>query len=211
MFVDSNIADASDSYPRFKFEELKLGKVLGKGGFGTVWEIKAFIIDGIDTSKSLHSRDLDAEVAAGEKESRKFISEHCLRNGGDPRYAVKKLSGDKANDTAHSIQGMMDMAIETRFLSDINSHPNIVKLRALAKGNPYSNEYFIVLDRLYDTLEKRLEKWKRRSAATKGLFACFGGDAKAHSLYEEKIIAAFDLASAIEFLHSRKILCKCLQ
>jgi hypothetical protein len=37
--------ESVDEYPKFSFDELTLGKVLGKGGFGTVSEVKAFKVD----------------------------------------------------------------------------------------------------------------------------------------------------------------------
>ena len=46
MFETSKIADNAYLFPKFDMEEIKLGKVLGKGGFGTVSEVKGFVIDG---------------------------------------------------------------------------------------------------------------------------------------------------------------------
>ena len=58
---------------------------------------------------------------------------------------------------------MMDLNLETRFLSHphpkATSHPNLIKLRAVANGDRFSLTYFIFLGRLYDTLEAQLEKW----------------------------------------------------
>lgn len=99
------------------------------------------------------------------------------------------------------------MAVETRFLSDIE-HPNIIKLRAIAAtDHPYTPNYFIVLDRLYDTLEKRIEKWTRIKGRQKGILKHFTDPkgSKRVALSEERMIAAFDLAAALAYLHRRKI------
>jgi hypothetical protein len=95
------------------------------------------------------------------------------------------------------------MAVETRFLSYIE-HPNIIKMRAIAKCDPFSGEYFIGMDRLYDTLEKRLMTWAGRMARTTGIAGRLNDrkGKKAAALYEERIVKAFDLAAAMEYLHT---------
>jgi hypothetical protein len=82
-FAGSSIEDKSASYPTFDYSELKLGKVLGKGGFGTVSEIRGFKVEVIaekvsevqvdDNSDSQY--EVDGEVEGGEMESRNFIAE----------------------------------------------------------------------------------------------------------------------------------------
>ena len=44
MFETSKIGDNAYLFPKFDMKEIKLGKVLGKGGFGTVSEVKGFVI-----------------------------------------------------------------------------------------------------------------------------------------------------------------------
>ena len=63
------------------------------------------------------------------------------------------------------MQRMADLNLETRFLSHpkATSHPNLIKLRAVANGDRFSLSYFVLLDRLNDTLEARLEKWVDRA------------------------------------------------
>ena len=212
-FAKSNIKDNSANFPKFSKAELHLGKVLGKGGFGTVYEVRGFEAGkAVPTKKLGSSRNLNAtaedeEVKKGEMESRKFISDHCLRNNNDARYAVKFLSPSTVDDPPNFIQGITDMAIETRVLSD-TEHPNIVKLRALAQVSPYSEDYFIVMDRLYDTLEGRIDKWAKRSKRCTGM----GGKVfdrkgeKKREILEEKMVAGFDLSDALGYLHGRKIL-----
>jgi len=89
-------------------------------------------------------------------------------------------------------------------------HPNIIKMRAMATSSPFSSagDYFIVMDRLYDTLEKRLKKWeaqKNRISGLAGRLTDRKGDKKT-ALLEERIVAAFDLAAAVEHLHANNIL-----
>jgi hypothetical protein len=83
-----------------------------------------------------------SQVDEGQTESRKFISDHCIRKGGDSRYALKVLSQEVVKDAGMFIQGSIDMAIEIRVLSDVE-HPNIIKMRACAAMSPYEEGYFI--------------------------------------------------------------------
>jgi len=210
VFENSSIEDRSAAFPKFARDELGLGKLLGKGGFGAVYEVNKFNAASA-TGRTASSRSLmdagDAQVEEGEMESRAFIAEHCLRNNSDCRYAVKLLKQDVIDDPPLFIQAVMDMAIETRMLSWI-SHPNICRLRGTAKVSPYSESYFIILDRLYDTMEKRIEKWASATARCSG---CLGklfdsGGRKLNGIYEEKIVAAFDLSAALDYLHKHGIL-----
>ena len=189
-FKESSIADNIDGFPKFDKNQLKLGKILGKGAFGTVYEVRGVKID----NKS-------------ESDEGQFIADHCLREStGDARYAIKELSEELFKDYGVFIQGTIDMAIETRVLSDIE-HPNIIKARALASGSPFEDGYFIMMDRLYDTLDSRIGKWSKK----KRNFSGIGGKIldrngkKKKGVWEEKVVAAFDLSDALGYLHRKKI------
>ncbi|KAI2494003.1 protein kinase [Fragilaria crotonensis] len=183
MFAKSMCKDLSDDFPKFKLEELQIGKFLGKGGFGTVKEVRAFHIGTPKMRKKGAGPD---PVADDDLESRMFIAEHCIRSGGKARYAVKFLSPEVVNDPAMYIMGITDMAVETRFLSS-TEHPNIIKMRAIAEGNHFCETYFISHD------------WN--DGQTRGLKGT-----KAKELLEERLVIAFDLCSAFKYLHDRHIL-----
>lgn len=175
LFESSNITDQSESIPKFQWSELVLGKVLGKGGFCIVHEIKAFhladkpmmqqnvagLIRHFSLRQAANHRSAlkplpgtscrssiqDDEVASGEFESREFIMRHCVRHAGATRYAVKVLSHDTIHSMPQFLQGMTDMAIEARILSSL-AHPHIIKLRALPTTDMFHEGAFIVLVRM---------------------------------------------------------------
>jgi len=193
--------------PTFHFQELELGKLLGTGGFSNVFELRAIDI----TSEYKTEND---GVVQNKTEGRVFMSSHCLRaDSGDARYAVKLLRDEVVDDFRMYKVGAADLAVEVEFLSKL-VHPNIIKLRgvsasgldgfdSLSKGG-----YFLVLDRLYDTLAVKRIKWQKEYKHHKGIFGRIKSPSgKAlREFFACRLKAAFDLAAAMKFLHDRKII-----
>lgn len=130
---------------------------------------------------------------------------HCLRGKGrDCRYALKQLQ-DSSWENAHTfVNGVVDLAVEASFLSVIR-HPNIIKMRAMAVTNPYSPKetFFVVLDRLYDIMGTRIVKWrKQKPAGVRKLLDRKGN--KERAFMAERLTVAYDLACALQYLHSLK-------
>jgi serine/threonine protein kinase len=82
-------------------------------------------------------------------------------------------------------------------------------MRAIADGERFCETYFIVMDRLYDTLEKRIATWRliqERLNGSVGKFLTDRGGKKAKELVLERLIVAFDISSALSYLHERKLI-----
>lgn len=125
------------SMPLFRPEEISLGKVLGKGGFGVVNEISKFTLDpNIDKATSAHGdspenssssvhREEDASdvvhVHYDVKKARKYMENKAQRRG-EARYALKRLHSDLS--AVELARGMIDLAVEAKYLSVV-WHPNI--------------------------------------------------------------------------------------
>jgi serine/threonine protein kinase len=67
-----------------------------------------------------------------------------------------------------------------------------------------------LLDRLYDTLEKRIKTWKREVDELTGIRAHLSrrdpGGAKKVKLYEQRVTVAYDLSSALAYIHRNRII-----
>ncbi|CAJ1950271.1 unnamed protein product [Cylindrotheca closterium] len=210
--------------PKFDTSELKTGSELGSGCFGSVWEVKGFDLHGESNNNNseganpilrwpkLKKEDpkKDVEVDSDEIESRNFIAKHCYRKNGDARYALKKLKPGTVEDELGFINGMNDLANETLFLSSLLNHPNVIKLRGIAMASMFSEDYFVVLDRLYDTLHTRILKWKKKRKRANGLNAgpMFRDRRRAvkEQMLEEKMKYAMDLVAAIAYIHEHRIM-----
>jgi hypothetical protein len=185
--------------------ELKLGRVLGRGGFCVVSEVVKITLDkqAGDDDSTFHLED---EYAIHNiVQDRGFMQVHCLRGKGkDCRYAIKMLQDTNKKSAQTFINGVVDLTIESRFLSVIR-HPNIIKMRAMAVSSPYSiNEpYFVVLDRLYDILGQRIAKWKKQKPGSMAKLLDRKGRKEA-AFWVERITVAYDLTLALSYLHDKR-------
>jgi serine/threonine protein kinase len=209
IFNDSDLEDRSHKFSKFQMSELVLGKELGRGAFGKACEIVAFKLPTLQSNEG--NLQEASTLTLGHEDSRHFLARHCLREkggstGGHARYAMKQLLPSVVANTAMFIKGIADMAIETRLLSTLE-HPNLIKLRATAACDPFQPEYFLIMDRLYDTLGDRLKTWEKQLKKFTGFSAKLTDRTgeKAANLYAERILAVFDLASAMEHLHGCRI------
>ena len=135
----------------------------------------------------------------------KTICTEQQRKGKDARYAIKQLSKEVQSDPNRFVAGVIDLAIESRFLAVVK-HPNIIKMRATSDSNPYKHGYFVVLDRLYDTLSTRFGVWKKAKGKIGGIgkLKDMKGKKK-EELWIERLLVAYDLAAALRYLHSLNI------
>uniref|UniRef100_A0A7S2P623 Protein kinase domain-containing protein n=1 Tax=Leptocylindrus danicus TaxID=163516 RepID=A0A7S2P623_9STRA len=152
--------------------------------------------------------DVEQEAEYVEEEARERIERRHLRRG-KARYAIKTL---RAGTIMKYRQGGWDLdalAVEARFLAVVE-HPNIIKMRGTSDLDPMDSKFFIILDRLYGTLrEKMNDEWlDLMKNSKKKLFRRDDADkeAKRNSCWLERLIAAYDLSSALRYLHSHQII-----
>jgi len=146
----------------------------------------------------------DHEEDGYDHTTRGFMKDHCLRNG-ESRYAIKRIRSclvgqEEITDAA------IDLAREAEFLAALQ-HPNIIKSRGTINvpGHP---KYSLILDRLYDTLEVQMKKWEVEIKRYQGRFKGLIGKNKMmlNKMWMERLVAAYDLARAMAYLHSRGVL-----
>ena len=193
--------------PKFELDEFSLGRVLGKGGFGTVSEIKSITCASARTgTQDSVPQEEDGDIEQ-KHQDKQFIADHCIREGGDARYAIKALSPEVKSDDDLYIQGVIDMSIETLFLAVID-HPHIIKMRGFGSCGMNHPDYFIILDRLYDTLGTRIMKWKRQTKKANGIMNKLKkkSSEENNKIVEMKLKYAYDLMGAIKHLHQKGLI-----
>lgn len=132
------------------------------------------------------------------------------------RYALKHLRPSLATEEYMFQKAAIDMAIEAQILL-ILDHPNIISIRgwsqhgADAIRSGQHSDFFLIMDRLPETLEDRLHRWRQSLKRYKycSTFAPWRRSkyqGKIHQLFLERLKVAYDIASAIEYLHDRRIM-----
>ncbi|KAL9188964.1 hypothetical protein ACHAXT_011454 [Thalassiosira profunda] len=167
--------------------------------------VSAFSFDRDANISDYDELESDHEEDEGhEHVTRGFMKDHCLRNG-EARYAIKRIRSalvgeDEITDAA------IDLAREAEFLAALR-HPNIIRIRGTI-NTPGHPKYALILDRLYDTLDVQMQKWKAERKQFKGKFKGLIGKDKMmlNKLWSDRLVAAFDLARALAYLHNRGVI-----
>ncbi|KAL7465419.1 hypothetical protein ACHAXS_005742 [Conticribra weissflogii] len=158
--------------------------------------------------------------------SRKLLAKnYCRHESGTFRYAVKFLKESIRSDPNKYAVGTADLVVEGMFLASL-SHPNIIRVRGLPRGgvqslvkthrselgeNSIGKGYFLVLDRLFDTLGDRIYKeWVETHADKKdwmgGTVRSPKNKADRKINLAERLRIAFDVCGALKYLHEKKII-----
>jgi serine/threonine protein kinase len=216
-FLESDIDTLLVEVPTFDIRELTIGKRLGSGCYSNVDEVRGIHL--LQDQDSIQPRRRDS-IAPNNKESKKFIAEHCIRESGDSRYALKKVRTDILRSNLQTaVEGLSDIAVEARFLASLNQHPNVIKLRGMASASHGTPDFFLLLDRLYDTLEQRITKMAaKKKRIMRSLHwggfnfsSCLPGRRQQKrveylELYEDLIGYGYDIAAALDYCHKNKVI-----
>eukprot|EP00585_Thalassiosira_rotula_P012950 CAMPEP_0196131622 /NCGR_PEP_ID=MMETSP0910-20130528/1549_1 /TAXON_ID=49265 /ORGANISM="Thalassiosira rotula, Strain GSO102" /LENGTH=795 /DNA_ID=CAMNT_0041391105 /DNA_START=41 /DNA_END=2428 /DNA_ORIENTATION=- len=194
--------------PHFETSEVELAESLGQGEFCKIYEVSQFSIPETDRKSSFpfdsNNTDHEDEDELHHQTTRGFMKDHCLRNG-EARYAIKRIRSDIIGQEDIT-DAAVDLAREAEFLA-VLKHPNIIRIRGTINvpGHP---KYSLILDRLYDTLVVQTKKWKLEKKRCQGKFKGLIGKNKfmLDKLWTNQLIAAYDLARAMAYLHSHGIL-----
>jgi len=89
-------------------------------------------------------------------------------------------------------------------------HPNIVKIRGVLQTDDILNpDYLFLMDRLYDTLDKRISTWNEELKRTRkllGILRVGGARRGFDEIQIKRLTTAFDLASALGYMHKFKVI-----
>ena len=215
--------------PHFHRNEIVVGHIVGRGGFCVVKEINEIRLqskvmrdgraDGgeVDSSgkwsmkgrRSYHDSRSSLDRSQGsvgktdtDIASRELLARRVLAKKGG-KFVIKQVEPALLNtDRVTYLKGIVDLAMETKYLASLD-HPNILKLRGVAWDNSgCAKDYFLVLDRLQETLPKKLNSWMNTDRATKGITGFLtGGKRKASGLLTERILVAYDIAVGMAYIH----------
>lgn len=194
----------------FDLDEIQFGPMLGSGGFADVYEISGF--------RPHSSKEYAPDVQA----ARDFLIEHARsQSTGECRFALKHLRRSLVYDPEKLAREAVDLAMEAHVMAALD-HENILKIRGVAAaglnglvGGRFDeyfsvDEYFIIVDKLSETLEERIDTWKNQLKRLKCLsrlrpFGRTKRDAKRKKLLLEQLQVAYEVSTAISYLHSKGV------
>lgn len=195
--------------PRFHKEEIVLGKLLGKGGFNHVYDVKAIVLDEITRagSKEKSRSRLQRETRA--------IVQRSAAECKTPRFACKFLSAESMKNSDRFRTGAADLVVEAKFLASLD-HPNIIKLKGMGAAGTFGFSsgqemgYFLILDKLQGTLEMQIECWQEEEQQRKKREEQQLREQEpletSHFFLLDRLDVASDVSDALSFLHERNII-----
>jgi plasmid maintenance system antidote protein VapI len=76
-------------------------------------------------------------------------------------------------------------------------------MRAISSGPILCPNFFIIMDRLYETLDIKKKQWSKMQNKAKGtLFGIGKNKDDLHHLMVERLVVAYDLSAAFWYIHS---------
>ncbi|CAJ1960160.1 unnamed protein product [Cylindrotheca closterium] len=199
-FELSKRPDLSLKYPHISPSSVKRGKILGQGGFAKVYEIS-----GLEIHNDFNPASIEQSCSSAICESKicSLGSISCGPEDQSTSYALKTLITDPGGEI--NCQALSDLVTEARILAEVK-HSNIVKLRAVASGDRFHKDFFIVVEKLFDPLDIRIDQWRQQDTRLKGLSGRvrdWTGKKRA-DLFLDRLVAGYQLGSALEHLHRNR-------
>jgi serine/threonine protein kinase len=230
---DASIMNAvfseTDRVPKFGTKDLIFGRVMGRGTFCVVREChfnssstgsigssssRGSFLGRLTSSSGLHVNNNMSSIPSSsghrtissERSESSTLQRFRRKGGNKSRYVMKQLSSElKDSDKMTYLKGIVDLAMETRILASLD-HENIVKLEAVSSCDAFSEGYFIVLEKVNETLSKKVKGWMDLDRQCTGITGVFtGSKSKIQRLQSERIAAAYDMSVGMNYLHERRI------
>jgi serine/threonine protein kinase len=185
--------------------DIEEGPELGRGCFSNVREVKSQrSLHSIHSQRSFQIECDDEEGLSSKSQVSTEFDAATDQPSRSYYYAVKKLRKDLSE--SNRMNGAIDLAVEAQFLTSL-SHKNIVNLEGVG-DNPGSKEFFIIVEKLDRTLTTEITAWKRqhryikegniprpRNKSVKDMI---------NAQLDSILVHAYDLSSALAYLHTKK-------
>ena len=209
--------DTTEFYPC----DILIGRLLGRGGFSEVHDARLLTSTFPESSFSTTSAlDPTAVVtscpAVSDDDASSAYDDDDDDNecAGSHRYVVKYLRRSVMVDRKKFARGAADLVIEASLLAALD-HPNIIRLLGVTAGHVEANfasgkdhGFFLVLDRLYETLDQKIAKWKEIQSRYAGFMFRATHDPRGklrRAALMERLQVARSLADAVRYLHERNV------
>jgi serine/threonine protein kinase len=160
-------AEESHEVMTLSWDDIEVGSLLGSGTFAYVY-----------SAKRIHSSqhcDMDVPLLTDNSATESTLTEtddtsgcSCSSRQGSSlfnRLALKCLHDGLSDDSTEA--GGRDLAKEAKILSNLPTHPNIIRLVGVSDNLSHDpKKGFLVMERVADTLEGLMKRWKIRSMSS---------------------------------------------
>ena len=194
MDADSGNSSAGlNSPPIFHRKELAINSdIIGEGGFSEV-----HVVQSIHLMQSNHLAATYHKTMTKEEDRNRHSQSNAVSTKDDslvikhPRYALLRKP-------KRFLRAVIDLEREAKILVQLN-HDHIVKIRGMSlypsaaialQTSGKFNDYFVLMDRLHETLDSRIKHWKAESL---------------EATLPTILKYAVQLASALNYLHDRRL------
>lgn len=174
--------------PRFERDDMEIGEMIAYGGFSNVHEIKSF------------------------KNETELIKPCPKDKSKQKEYIIKNLNPKLAMNPKKLVVGAKDLVMEAHFLSSLK-HPHIIELRGWSAAGiagfgetGRADGFFLIFDRLQETLSRRISSWRDKAKETKKGSLIKSRTSMRMQLFAERVQVAVEIATAVEYLHSKRII-----
>lgn len=188
--------------------EFQQGDQIGQGEYSLIYSIQGFCLEDSNTSKHNNNNNnnkLSPEEAAAATEMRKRreqIKEGALTNGPE-QFILKKFNKKYLKDKATLKRGAVKLITEARVLGMLQGETtHSVTLKAMnldvLDGIRDFENFFLLTDRLNDTLANRIDCWRKESIDK--------GEAPNDDRIPMKSNYAYQIAKAVKACHDNGIM-----
>jgi len=211
----------------FSRHEIQVGNLLGSGAFSSVYEVAAFCPE---SPEALWKKGGPINVFAQRSRENIMDTVHrpvrltedmdarhrkAMRGATATSYAVKHLRPSLTNEPLKFERAALDLVLEAQLLMCLD-HRNIMALRGWShegvKGllSGSNTSFFILVDRLPETLEDRIVQWRELIVKYRSKLKMPWGKQKMGTKLDEllgqRIEVVHDVAAALEYMHSLRIM-----
>lgn len=180
--------------PRLRHTQIEIGECIGEGSFSSVYTIKSI-------RKQQQPSQNTSQTTCSQK---KLQASKCV---------IKLLKKDVVQKPSMLAACAADMAKEGYIMASL-SHNHVLSVQAwtptgisgLKSGR--HDAFFLVLEKLQDTLGKRMKQWKKHSFKLKYMPVLNSPSRKLQktNFLKERLQVALQLADAVAYLHRQQIM-----
>ena len=160
----SKSSGSIDSLAKLSREDIQIGKLLGRGTYSNVYEIRGFDIPEDDSLLCIDGEG-KGHCISEQYDRLERLRQSITGPSKQSPYAIKHLKPELLKNSKCFETAAMELILEAKLLSRL-SHPNILTIHGIALGEGSAfrsglfDSYFIIMDQVHETLNRTMQRWR---------------------------------------------------